>query len=99
MDALLKSKWDGMKGFLINGKIDSALKNFIGAQNSKYKEVFEALKDQLPAIFSAQEEFSFVSAYENRIEYENIVVEGDKAYSYPVIFIRDVDGLWKIKQF
>lgn len=99
MDALLKGKWEGMKGSLVSGKIDGALKNFIGGQNSKYKEVFEALKDQLPAIFSAQEEFSFVSAYENRIEYENIVVEGDKAYSYPVIFIRDVDGLWKIKQF
>lgn len=99
MDALLKGKWEGMKSSLVSGKIDSALKNFVGGQNSKYKEVFGALKDQLPAIFSAEEEFSFVSAYENRIEYENIVVEGDKAYSYPVIFIRDVDGLWKIRGF
>lgn len=99
MDALLKGKWAGMQGALINGNISKALNNFAGGQNSKFKEVFEALKDQLPVIFSAEEEFSFVSAYEKRIEYENIVVEGDKAYSYPVIFIRDVDGLWKIKQF
>ncbi len=84
MDALIKSKWEGMKVSLINSKIDNALKNFVGGQNSKYKQVFEALKDQLTEIFAAEEEFSFVSAYENRIEYENIVVEGDK-----VIFVRN----------
>jgi len=37
--------------------------------------------------------------FENKIEYENLVIEGDKAYSYPVIFTKDMDGLWKLRQF
>lgn len=99
MDALLKGKWEGMKGFLVNGKIDSALKNFIGGQSSKYKAALVALKDQLPTIFLAEEYLRYLSSYENWIEYDNIVLEGGIAYSYPIIFIKDENGLWKIKQF
>lgn len=99
MDALLKGKWNNMGNALTSGNIDKALNNFVGGQNSKYKQVFEAIKGQLPVIFSSQEELNLASVSENQIEYENLVVEDGKAYSYPVIFIRDENGLWKIKEF
>lgn len=99
MDALLKGKWNNMGNALTSGNIDKALNNFVGGQNSKYKQVFEAIKGQLPVIFSSQEELNLASVSENQIEYENLVVEDGKAYSYPVIFVRDENGLWKIKQF
>lgn len=99
MDGLLKGKWTSMKDALISGDIKKALNNFVGGQNSKYKQVFETIEDQLPLIFSAEEELNLVSVHENQFEYENLVVEDGKAYSYPVIFIRDENGLWKILQF
>lgn len=98
MDELIQNKWTDMTNALTSGNIDRSLIHFVDGQNSKYKEVFEKLKGQLSAIFKSEEEFSLVYASDNRIEYENIVVEGDKAYSYPVIFVKDVDGLWKINQ-
>jgi fibronectin type 3 domain-containing protein len=99
MDAIIQNKWQEMTNALTSGNIDQALTHFVDGQNSKYKEIFWKLKSQLSAIFKSDEEFSLVYASDNRIEYESIVVEGDKAYSYPVIFVKDVDGLWKLSQF
>jgi hypothetical protein len=99
MDTLLQGKWEDMRGALINGDIDAALRYFEGGQESKYKRALEKLRDRFSEIFSGNEELNYVSAFENRIEYENLVIEEDKAFSYPVIFILDENGLWKIRQF
>lgn len=99
MNTLLQGKWTDMQNALVNGDINAALRNFDGGQESKYKRALEKLKDKFAEIFTADERLDFVSAYGNRIEYENIVVEGDKAFSYPIVFVRDENGLWKIRQF
>lgn len=99
MDVLLQGKWADMQTALVSGDINAALRNFEGGQESKYKRAFEKLKGKFAGIFTAEEQLDFVSAYGSRIEYENIVTEGDKAFSYPIIFVRDENGLWKIRQF
>lgn len=99
MDVLLQGKWADMRHALVSGDINTALKNFEGGQESKYKRAFEKLKGKFAEIFTADEQLDFVSAYGDRIEYENLVIEGDKMFSYPVIFVRDENGLWKIRQF
>jgi len=32
-------------------------------------------------------------------EYELVTIEGGKTYSYEVIFIKNADGLWMIREF
>lgn len=99
MDTLLKAKWGGMKVALNNGDIIIATSYILDSQSSKYKEIFETLKDEFVTIFSQTAYFTFISEADNQAEYENIVIEDGTAYLYPVRFVKDGNGLWKIKQF
>lgn len=96
---MLQGNWADMRNAIISGDINDALRNFEGGQESKYKRAFEKLKGKFAEIFTVDEQLDFVSAYGDRIEYENLVIEGDKVFSYPVIFVRDENGLRKIRQF
>ncbi|MEJ2697945.1 MAG: PKD domain-containing protein [Candidatus Sulfobium sp.] len=99
IDALLKRKWEGMKTELENGNIAEAGRFFIVRSQERYRTIFEALKDKLPTILSTFTEFNIVSVYERIAEYEIVANENGTLYSYPGIFIKDVDGIWKFKDF
>jgi YVTN family beta-propeller protein len=99
IDALLKSKWDGMKGALESKDTEEALKYFVDSSKEKYKIIFEALKEQLPSILSTFVEFNIAGVYENIAEYELVANENGVLYSYPGLFIRDAGGLWKFRDF
>jgi hypothetical protein len=99
MDALLQGKWEDMRKALVKDDVNAALRYFEGGQENKYKRALEKLKGRFAEIFNGDEQLNFVSSFGNRIECENLVIEGDKAYSYPVIFVIDENGLWKILQF
>ena len=100
LDVLLKDKWEGMKGALVGGDVEGAVKYFTSESQGKYKAGFELLKDQMSNIFNRPEVLNLISIIGNVAKYENIVSEDNgRRYSYPVIFILDENGLWKIKNF
>ena len=99
IDALLKGKWEGMKGALAEGDIEGALKYFIGRSKERYGIIFSALKDQFPTILQTFVEFNIVNVFENIAEYEIVANENGVLYSYPGIFIRGGDGIWRFKDF
>jgi len=99
LDALLKSKWSGMVNALMEKDIETALNFFSERSRPKYEQGFNLLMDQLPDIFSLPEEFNLVSIKDNIAIYENIVHKNGVSRSYPVIFIKDENGFWKIRGF
>jgi hypothetical protein len=99
IDALLKSKWEGMKGALAGGEVESALRFFIERSRERYKSIFDALKDQLPTIFQTFIEFNILKVFENIAEYEVVANENGNLYSYPGVFLKGGDGIWRFKDF
>jgi YVTN family beta-propeller protein len=99
IDTLLKGKWEGMKGALAEKNIENALQFFVERSKESYSSIFEALKDQLPVIMGTFIEFNIVNVFENIAEYEIVTNENGQLYSYPGIFIRGGDGIWKFKDF
>ena len=100
VDTMLKGKWAGMKGELVSGDINNALGFFLKSSQERYREGLEVLKSQMGTIFGRPEELLLEDVVDGVATYENIVTEDDGiTYSYPVIFILDEDGLWRIQSF
>ncbi|MFZ3090030.1 MAG: hypothetical protein WA240_05320, partial [Nitrospirota bacterium] len=99
MDTLLKSKWEGMKVALKAKDIEKALSYFDVESRDRYKAIFEALKDKMPTILDTFIEFNFIKLYGHIIEYEIVTSENGVLYSYPIMFVRGTDGVWRFKDF
>jgi len=99
LDTLLEKKWIAVGDSLRNKDIQTALSYFVERSRAQYEQGFIVLMDQLPQIFSMPEEFNLISIVDNTAIYENVVDEGGIARSYPVTFIKDENGFWKIKGF
>ncbi len=99
IDTLLKGKWEGAKGALKNKDIEGALGYFVERSKERYRTIFEALKDQLPAILDTFVEFNIADVYDNIAGYEIVANENGILYSYPGLFMRDTSGLWKFRDF
>ena len=99
MDSLLRGKWDGMREELVNGNIEGALEFFIVRSKDRYRGIFEALKDQMPAIMGTFIEFNIDNIFENIAEYEIVANEGGVLYLYPGILIKNGNGIWKFRDF
>lgn len=99
LDVLLKSKWSGMVEALKEKDIETALTYFWERSRPKYEQGFNLLVDQLPDIFSLPEKFNLVSMMDNIAIYDNIVQVDGVSRSYPVMFIKDENGFWKIRGF
>jgi hypothetical protein len=103
LDALLQAKWAGMKAALMAGDIQKAVTYFISERQNAYSQVFNDLSDKIGDIISATGELEAFEASDKQARYiisYPIVVNGTPttAGSY-VIFIKDSDGLWKIRFF
>ena len=64
-----------------------------------YRDLFTALVPQLPQIDLILTDISAVSFDEDRAEYQMIRVDGGVRLSYFILFVRDADGLWRLKFF
>jgi hypothetical protein len=99
LDALLRSKWEGMKWALSQGKIGDALKHITKASRNEYSEIFELLAPQLPTLASAMREISLVGIAGNVAEYYIKRFQRGTDISYFLYFIKDEDGIWRLNSF
>lgn len=99
IDALLKGKWNAMKTALANRNVEDAVGYFIDRSRERYRTIFGALRDQLPVITGTFVEFGIVDVYDNIAEYEVVANENGVLHSYPGVFIKDSNGIWKFKDF
>ena len=100
MDTLLKSKWEEMKSALMRGDIETALTYLVSKNRDKYRQIFINLDvNRINSIFSNIAEIKLYNVYGNSAQYGAIRSEIGGAYSYPITFVKDEDGIWKILGF
>ncbi|MCJ7782579.1 MAG: Ig-like domain-containing protein, partial [Desulfobacterales bacterium] len=99
MDALLRSKWEGMKALLSQANINDALNYFVKDSREEYREIFELLIPQLPALVSAMREINMVEIKGNMAEYYIKRFQKGTDISYFIYFMRDENGVWRISSF
>ena len=99
MDALLRSKWEGMKVALGQGNISEALNYFIEDSRDEYREIFELLASQLPGLVSTMSEINMVEIKGNSAEYYIKRLQRGVDISYFIYFMKDENGIWRISSF
>jgi hypothetical protein len=99
MDALLRSKWEGMKGALSQGDIEGAISYFDDFTKPGFKEHFTVLSPMLAQIVQELNDVQFIGMMKNAIEYDIRTIRNGIEHSFYLLFVRDKDGLWKIRSF
>ncbi len=99
MDNQLKTKLDGMKTAMVNGDIEGAISYFAEDSRNSFRQQFTALSSILPQIASEMGAITLVNVKGDMAEYDLRVVRSGTTYSFQLIFIRDKDGVWRIRSF
>jgi len=99
LDTLLRAKWMGMRQALVQNDIPTAASFFIESKKNAYREIFTALSSKLPQISHALDDIQLIKITYNSAEYDIRTTHNGHIYSYPLRFVKDTDGLWKIKSF
>jgi hypothetical protein len=99
LDTLFQAKWRGMKDALRRGDVPGALAYLAAASRDGYRPLLGGLTVPLSQIDEVLTDISLVSAEEDRVEYEMLRVDNEETFSYFVLFVRDTDGIWRLKFF
>jgi|GEM_PF-2228034 len=103
MDALLRSKWEGMKAKLFNKDIPSALDYFIDFSKEVYQQAFGVIMDELPQVVTDMGEIEPILIRNNMAKYRinrSHWIDGvSQTITYYIYFVKDIDGLWRIDRF
>ena len=99
MDALLKSKWEGVRSALLSGDIEGALVFFSEFTKQDYRELFSALSSWLPAIVQEMSDIELIKYSRNAAIYDIRTIRDGIEYSFQLLFTKDAYGLWRITSF
>ena len=101
LDNLLRSMWDEMRNSLAQNDIDTWTSYFSAETRDKYKNFFERLPaDKLLELSHELSDISLIAFKgSNYAEYDLRKTIDGKTYSCLVIFIKNLDGEWKIRSF
>jgi len=103
LDALLRTKWEGMKSALANQDIGKAVDYFAADTQELYRNLYNALSSHLPQIAQDMQNIQFIYAEGKMAKYRIRRNEDYGGQVYPIIyyiyFVRDQDGLWKIYRY
>lgn len=94
----LQVRWKEMITALARGDIERALTYFVAASRDRYRKEFTS-RSNIVSIFLSMKELKLYSVDEHAAECGAIRVENGKTFSYPVVFVRDENGIWKIMGF
>jgi len=99
IDALLKGKWDGMKGALATGDVGKAVGYFAEKSRDMYRYNFSLMSNILPSMTNDMGNITFVKISGDMAEYEMMASQDGNTQSFYLEFARDKDGIWRIKFF
>jgi hypothetical protein len=100
LESLISSKWMNIRSALMAGDVENALKNFVATSQQRYRDVFNQMSAvRINAIFSGITDVKIQSQNENIVECDVIRQEVKGAIAYPVTFILDSSGMWKVFGF
>ena len=99
LDGLLRARWNGMRQALIQNDIDTAVSYFTNSSKGSYQEMFSALSSDLSQIEQELGDIQFIKIMNSSVEYDIRITRHGEEYSFYLLFLRDEDGLWKIRSF
>ncbi|MBI5204442.1 MAG: hypothetical protein HZA11_05945 [Nitrospirae bacterium] len=100
IESQLRQIWTAMSAKLVSGDIEGALDYFVDGVKDRYRKTFKDMSEsKLKAVFSNVSDFKLGVLYDRKAECGAIRIEGGKRYSYPVSFVRQDNGGWKIYGF
>lgn len=98
-DSLVQARWRSMKDALRRGDMDGALSAIAAPVRERYREMFAGLMVSFGQIDLVLTDVSFVRLDGNQAEYQMLRIDGGTTLSYLVLFVKDVDGIWRLKFF
>ena len=99
LDALLKAKWEGMKVAMLAGNIEGAVGYFAESSQNSFRQHFTQLYTKLSEIVADMGLLRMVRVREHFAEYDLRTTRNGTTYSFQVLFIHDLDGIWKIRSY
>jgi len=97
MDTLLRAKWGGMKLALGQGDIEKALSYIASGSKDMYRYNLELMASLLSVITQDMGNITLINIGDNVAEYEMTTTQDGQTFSFYVEFVRDTDGIWRIR--
>ncbi len=91
--------WEQFKAVLAAGDVNKALTFISEASRDKYAEIFQIIEPHITEYTAGMGELILDSQEEGKAKYEMLHKVGDETYLFPVIFVQDEHGRWKIYNF
>jgi hypothetical protein len=99
LDALLQSKWTGLKDALRAGDIPRALSHIAVPSRARYEALFQALSARLPGIDAILSDLRLDDIGDGEAFYEMVRTDGGVTKSFEIRFTVDEDGIWRLRMF
>ena len=81
------------------GDIEQAVRNFAETSRDSFRQQFTAIAKALPRIVSEMGEATLVEVRGDRAIYDLRTVRNGSIYSFQLEFVREGDGIWRIRSF
>jgi len=88
--------FESFKAALAVGDVNEALTYIAEISREKYTEIFQIIELNLPDYVAGMGEMIFDRHRFGEVKYEMLHQDGPQTLSFPVFFIRDEDGDWRI---
>ena len=95
----LVAKWTAMKDALRGGDIDQAFGFIAEESRERYREIFIVISSHLSQIDSYLTDINLLAVEGNQAEFEMLRLRQGVEGSYYILFVRDNDGVWRLRTF
>ena len=101
IDALLQAKWAALRNALLGRDVDAATSIFALTSREAYRAQFLALDaaSALPQVGIDLGSIALLQVVDGGVEYDLRAVRDGVEYSFSVLFVIDVDGVWRLWAF
>lgn len=91
--------WEQFKAALAAGNINEAVSFVSAISRDKYSDIFYVIEPNLPNFVAGMGQMILSSSTPGQVKYEMLYDDGGQTYSFPVTFVKDDDGIWRIYNF
>lgn len=86
------------RGALLADDLDKVISCFASYKRAEYAEFYKKLRPYFRKMAEDMKGLAPKSQRESIVECELLRQEGDSIYAYPIIFVKDEGGSWKIQE-
>ncbi|MFQ5853554.1 MAG: hypothetical protein ACE5JU_23595, partial [Candidatus Binatia bacterium] len=96
----LVGKWNAIKDALRTGDIDTVLSFIAEESRGRYQGIFTAVSSELPNIDSILTDIQLIAVRGDEAEFSMLRTSADSIErSFYILFVRDKDGIWRLRVF